>query len=171
VNLHTLVDLAQLAGTVVLVAGALFGLVQFFEYKKQRAEAVAGEVMHTFLSAELARALTILRSLPDAVSAERLREEGFEAEYAAVLVSTTFETLGVLVYRRIAPFPLVVELAGGIIVVMWRKLGPWMQQIRIEQSQPSWAEWFEWLAHQCERHKDEVTPAYIKHAGWSPWKR
>jgi len=167
-DLHAAVDIAQLAGTVTLIGGAVFGLVQFFEYKKQRTEAVAGQVMHTFLSPELARALTILRGLPDAVSAERLRDEGFEAEYAAVLVCTTFETLGVLVFRRIAPFPLVVELAGGIIVVMWRKLGPWLQQIRAEQSQPSWAEWFEWLAQQCAQHKDEDLPAYTKHARWKP---
>jgi len=167
-DLQTLVDVAQVAGAATLIGGTAFGLFQFFEYKKQRAEAVAAEVMHTFIGAELARALTILRGLPDAVSAERLREEGFDAEYAAVLVCTTFETLGVLVYRRIAPFPLVVELAGGIIVVMWRKLGPWLQQIRAEQSQPSWAEWFEWLAQQCARYKDEDAPAYVKHAGWSP---
>ncbi|HKN78820.1 MAG TPA: hypothetical protein VJW16_06605 [Lysobacter sp.] len=167
-NLQDLGNIAQAVGAATVVAGAIFALVQFIEYKKQRQDAVAAEVMRTFIGAELARALTILRGMPDAVSAERLRDEGFEAEYAAVLVCTTFETLGVLVYRRIAPFPLVVELAGGIVVVMWRKLGPWLIQIREEQRQPSWAEWFEWLARQCERWKDEDKPAYIKYANWVP---
>jgi len=167
-NLTDFADLAQVVGAATVVGGTIFGLVQFFEYKKQRQEAVAGEVMRTFIGPELARALTILRGMPDGVSAEQLRQEGFEAENAAVLICTTFETLGVLVYKRIAPFHLVVELAGGIIVVMWRKLGPWLEQIRIEQRQPSWAEWFQWLAQQCERHKDEVMPAYRKHADWVP---
>jgi len=53
-------------------------------------------------------------------------------------------------------------------VVMWHKLGPWLTQIRIEQSQPSWAEWFQWLAQQCERHKDQREPAYLKHVDWIP---
>lgn len=167
-DLHALADLAQVVGAATLVGGTIFGLVQFFEYKRQREEAVAGEVMRTFIGPELARALTILRGFPDAVSAERLREGGFEAENAAVLVCMTFETLGVLVYRRIAPFHLVVELAGGIVVVMWRKLGPWLEQIRVEQQQPSWAEWFEWLAQQCALYKDEVMPAYRKHVDWVP---
>jgi hypothetical protein len=76
--------------------------------------------------------------------------------------------MGLLVFQRIAPFGLVVELAGGIIVVMWHKLGPWLNQIRVEQSQPSWAEWFQWLAQQCARHKSHGAPAYAKHVNWIP---
>jgi hypothetical protein len=76
--------------------------------------------------------------------------------------------MGLLVFERIAPFPLAVELVGGIVVVMWRKLQPWAEQIRIEQSQPSWAEWFQWLAMQCERHKNPQAPAYTQHRDWVP---
>jgi hypothetical protein len=170
-NLQDLGNLAQAVGAATVVGGTIFALVQFFEYKRQRQDAAIAEVMRTFIGAELARALTILMAMPDGVSVERLREEGFEAEYAGVLVCTTFETLGVLVYKRIVPFRLVVELAGGIIVVMWRKLGPWLIHTRELQQQPSWAEWFDWLAQQCERHKDEQTPAYIRHANWIPPRR
>jgi hypothetical protein len=170
-DLQDIGNIAQAVGAATVVGGTIFGLVQFFEYKQQRQEAVAAEVMRTFIGAEFAHALTILRGMPDAVSAERLREGGLEAEYAAVVVCMTFETLGVLVYKRIAPFPLVVDLSGGIVVVMWRKLGPWLVQIREEQKQPSWAEWFEWLAMQCERHKDEGAPAYVKHVDWMPTRR
>ncbi len=170
-NLQDLGNLAQAVGAATVVGGTIFALVQFFEYKRQRQDAAIAEVMRTFIGAELARALTILMAMPDGVSVERLRAEGFEAEYAGVLVCTTFETLGVLVYKRIVPFRLVVELAGGIIVVMWRKLGPWLIHTRELQQQPSWAEWFDWLAQQCERHKDEHTPAYIRHADWIPPRR
>ena len=170
-DLQDLGNIAQAVGAATVVIGGLFALFQFNEYKRQRQDAAAAEVMHTFIGPDLARALTVLRVMPDAVSAERLREGGFEAEYAAVVVCMTFEVLGVLVYKRIAPFPLVLELSGGIIVVMWRKLGPWLIQIRDEQQQPSWAEWFEWLARQCERHKDEDRPAYIKHKDWTPPRR
>jgi hypothetical protein len=124
--------------------------------------------MHTFINAEFARALTVLRGLPDGASVEEVRKGGFEAEYAAVVVCMTFETLGMMAFRRVAPFPLVVELTGGIVVVMWRKLRPWLEAVREEQCQPSWAEWFEWLAIQCERYKDEVRPAHVKHADWKP---
>ena len=167
-DLQDLANLAQAIGAATVVAGGLFALIQFNEYKRQRQDAAAAQVMHAFIGPELAHALTVLRGMPDAVSAEELREGGLEAEYAAVVVCMTFEVLGVLVYKRIASFPLVVELSGGIVVVMWRKLGPWLTQMREEQQQPSWAEWFEWLARQCERYKDEDRPAYIKHIDCTP---
>jgi hypothetical protein len=170
-DLQDLGNVAQAVGAATVVGGTIFALVQFFEYKRQRQDAAIAEVMRTFIGAELARALTILMAMPDGVSVEQLREGGFEAEYAGVLVCTTFETLGILVYKRIVPFALVVELGGGIIVVMWRKLGPWLIHIRELQQQPSWAEWFEWLARQCAQYKDERTPAYVRHADWIPPRR
>jgi hypothetical protein len=167
-NLETASALSQLVGTATIVGGTVFALVQLAEIKKQRRDGVAGELMRSFMDAEFANALTIIRGLPDGVSAEELRLAGPEAERAAVLICTTFETMGLLVFQRIAPFPLVLELTGGIVVVMWRKLDSWLMQIRVEQSQPSWAEWFQWLAQQCERHKRGRTPAYVRYDDWSP---
>ncbi len=167
-NLETLTNLSQIIGTATIVGGTVFGLVQLWELKKQRRDMVASELMRTFMDAHLADAITIIRGLPDGVSAEELRHAGPETERAAVLICTSFETMGLLVHERIAPFSLVLELAGGVTVVMWHKLGPWLTKMRVEQSQPSWAEWFQWLAQQCERHKGRGEPAYLKHAGWKP---
>jgi len=167
-DLETLANISQIAGATTIVGGTIFGLIQLSEYRKQRRDAVAAELMRAFMNAEFANALALIRALPDGVSAEELRSHGPETERAAILINTTFETMGLLVFERIAPFKLVLELAGGIIVVMWHKLGPWMMQIRIEQQQPSWAEWFQWLAQQCERHKNAREPAYLKHSNWVP---
>lgn len=167
-DLQDLGNLAQAVGAATVVGGTVFALAQFFEYKRQRQDAAIAEVMHSFIGPELSRAITRLLRMPDGVSGEQLRMEGFETEYAGVLVCMTFETLGMLVHKRIVPFPIVNELAGGITVVMWRKLGPWLVHTREKQQQPSWAEWFEWLARQCAKWKDEERPAYIKYADWVP---
>jgi len=167
-DLETLANLSQIAGTVTIVGGAVFGLMQLREFRIQRRDAIAAELMRGFMSPELSNAIVLIRALPDGVSAEELRARGPEVEYAAVLINMTFETMGLLVYRRIAPFPLVLELAGGIVVVSWRKLGAWMQQVRVEQAQPSWAEWFQWLAQQCEQRKSLVAPAHERCRDWQP---
>ena len=167
-NFETISSISQIIGTATIVGGTVFGLIQLKELKKQRRDAIAGELMRSFMDANLAEAITIIRGFPDGVSADELRRAGPDAERAAVLICTTFETMGLLVFQRIAPFALVIELAGGVTVVMWHKLGPWLTQIRIEQSQPSWAEWFQWLAQQCELHKNQGAPAYTKHANWIP---
>ena len=167
-DLQTLANISQVASATTIVGGTVFGLMQLSEYRKQRRLSVAAELMRAFMSPELASAIARIRTLPDGVSAEELRRCGPETEKAAVLINMTFETMGLLVFERIAPFQLVLELTGGIIVVMWHKLGPWMLQVRREQAQPSWAEWFEWLALQCERHKNLHAPAYARHADWMP---
>ena len=124
--------------------------------------------MRTFYNPDLANAVTLIRALPDHVPAEELRAGGPELERAAVLVSMTLETMGLLVFHRITPFNLVQELAGGMIVVMARKLSSWLETVREEQAQPSWAEWFQWLAALMESSNDESTPAYVKHRHWQP---
>lgn len=167
-DLEFFANVAQIAGTLTIVGGAIFGSMQLLEIRRQRSAQVAADVMRTFMIPELTDAIALLRKLPDGVSAEELRREGPHAEKAAILVCMTFETLGLMVFQRIAPLNLVLDLAGGITCVMWRKLGPWMEQIRIEQSQPSWAEWFQWLAIQCERTKSGQVPAHIRHVNWIP---
>ena len=167
-NLEAASNISQIIGAVTILGATVFGVIQLSEFKKQRRDTIAGELMRIFMDADFANALTIIKGLPDGVTAEELRRAGPEAEKAAVLVSTRFETMGLLVFQRIAPFGLVLELSGGIIVVLWHKLGPWLEQVRSEQNQPSWAEWFQWLAQQCEAHKGDHVPAYQRHTGWTP---
>ncbi|MGI9294120.1 MAG: hypothetical protein ACR2PS_09080 [Pseudomonadales bacterium] len=76
--------------------------------------------------------------------------------------------MGLLVFKRIASLELVLDLAGGIISVMSRKLGQWQEDLRVEQNQPSWGEWFEWLGDQAIRHKTSSNPAHIQHRDWQP---
>ena len=167
-TLEMIVGISQIVGAVTVVGGTIFALIQLSEYRKQRRDAVAGELMRAFMNSDFADAVNIVKRLPDGASADDIRRGGPDTERAAVLINTTFETMGLLVFERIAPFTLVVELVGGIVVVMWRKLGTWANQIRSEQSQPSWAEWFQWLAEQCERRKSAQDPAYMRHRSWAP---
>lgn len=167
-TLETFGTIAQIAEAATVLGGTVFALVQLSELKLQRRDTVAAELMRTFLDAEFANAMAVIQHEPEAILVGRLQDFPPELLRAAVQIGTTFETMGLLVFRRIAPFNLVLELAGGIVVVMWLKLGPLFRQMREEQSQPSVAEWFQWLAEQCEKHKDETAPAHLKHAGWVP---
>ena len=87
---------------------------------------------------------------------------------AAVTVTTSFENMGLLVFKRIASLELVMDLCGGIITVQARKLKRWQEDVRRENNQPSWGEWFEWLGDQAERVKTPSQPAHVKHRNWRP---
>lgn len=167
-TLQQIADYANILGALSVVGGIGFGLVQLTEYRKQRRDVIAAELMRTFYSADLADAVTLVRSLPDHCSASELRQRGPQYERAAIIVNTSFETMGLMVFRRIADYDIVEELAGGMVAMLWRKLDAWIATVRDEQSQPSWAEWFQWLAELASSRKNEARPAYVAHRGWKP---
>ena len=69
-----------------------------------------------------------------------------------------------------AGFALVQLRRGGLAVVMWRKLRRWTGEVRRENAQPSWAEWFQWLAERLQEFAGakELQPAYSRYSSWRP---
>lgn len=167
-DLAKLANLAEVIGTSSILIGLVFGWFQIRQYRAQQRDAVAINLTQTFYSRDLARALTLLQPVPDGISLAELRAKGDEYLEAAVTVTTSFETMGLLTFKRIAPLDLVLDLAGGIVSTMSRKLSNWQADMRVEQSQPSWGEWFEWLGDQAERVKHDSLPAHIQHSKWKP---
>ncbi|MGH0030677.1 MAG: DUF4760 domain-containing protein [Myxococcota bacterium] len=169
-DLQTLANLAEIFGALTVVGGLFFAITQLREFRRQRRDAVAAELMRSFYNPELARAVQRIRRFPDGIGAAELRGRGTEDEIAAILVCTTYETMGLLVYRGIAPFSMVRELTGGLAVSMYRKLEVWLADMREELGQPSWAEWYEWLANRLHEaaEQDPWEPAFRRHAGWKP---
>jgi hypothetical protein len=168
VTLEQLAAAAQIVGVITIISGLFFGWFQIRVNRARQRDTIVINLMQTFYHSELARAVNILHALPDGVSADELRRRGPEYEEAAVIISTSFETMGLLVFKRIAKFDLVIELTGGMVISMYRKLQLWLQAVRKEQDQPSWAEWFEWLAHLAEDRKPRQEPAFVAVRGWRP---
>ena len=167
-SLQTIANLAEIIGASSIVTGLVFGYVQLRHYRIQQRDTVAQSLTQTFYSPDLAAAIALLQKVPDGISLEELRARGREYEEAAVTVTTSFETMGILVYKRIAPLNLVVDLAGGIVMTMNRKLDRFQEDLRREQLQPSWGEWFTWLGDQVARVKVEQQPAHIAQRNWRP---
>ena len=167
-SLEQIAAIAEIIGAFTIISGLVFGWFQIRVYRAQQRDRIATNLMQTFYNPELARAVSLLHQLPDRISAKQMREMGSEYEQAAVIVTTSFETMGLLVYKRIARFELVMELAGGIMTTMYRKLSVWLEEIRAEQNQPSWAEWFEWIATMADKHKAKIDPAHKSNMDWKP---
>jgi hypothetical protein len=167
-TLTQLAAIAEIIGACTIVTGLIFGAYQIRAHRIQQRNAIATELTSTFYNAELARAVLLLQQLPDGASMDELRGRGPEFEDAAVIVCTSFETMGLLVYRKIAPFDLVMDLAGGMVASMFRKLEGWVNAKQLEQDQPSWAEWFVWLAQRAEKHKNSAKPDSGPVGNWRP---
>lgn len=164
----TLANLAEILGAGSIITGLVLGWFQIRHFRAQQRDAVAINLMQTFYNQELARAIALLQPLPDGISLDELRAKGDDHVRAAITVATSFETMGLLIYKRIAPMDLVLDLAGGIVATMNRKLSQWQDDMREAQNQPSWGEWFEWLDDLAERNKADTAPAHILHRQWKP---
>ena len=126
------------------------------------------ELVRSFQSPEFARAYSFFLALPTGTSAEELRQRSGDAEAFAMVVSTTFESIGVMVYRRILPIEIVEELMGGTIVSFWGKLEAWIETLREEQNRLDAHAWFQWLAAQLAQREQQGSsqPAYVEHLHW-----
>ena len=162
IPLSTWAFVAEIIGAGSIITGLIVGLFQIRQFRLQQRNAVAINLAQTFYSHDLAQAITLLQNVPDDISLEQIRARGPEYEQAAVTVCTSFETMGLLVHQGIAPMQLVLDLAGGIVATMSRKLARWQKDMRDEQQQPSWGEWFEWLGNEATRLKDQQLPAHLR---------
>ena len=162
-SLTTWAAIAEIVGASSIVTGLIFGFFQLRQYRTQQRDAVAINLAQTFYNRDLAQAIGLLQNVPDGISLDELRALGREYEQAAITVCTSFETMGLLVHEGIAPMKLVLDLAGGIVSVMSRKLARWQEDVRREQEQPSWGECFEWLGDQAEKVKHQDAPAHVKY--------
>jgi hypothetical protein len=124
--------------------------------------------MRSFYDSDLAEAVALLQPLPDGLPVGELRALGPSYQTAILKVAMTFETMGLLVYRRVAPLDLSLELAGGLVQVMWRKLERSIRDVREDQSHQAYGEWFEWFAMMAARHKPDGEPAHLRGADWKP---
>ncbi|QFU74346.1 hypothetical protein EY643_01040 [Halioglobus maricola] len=162
IPLSTWAAMAEIIGAGSIITGLLVVLFQIRQFRVQQRNAVAINLAQTFYSPDLAQALSLMQNVPDGISLAEIRARGPEYEQAAITVCTSFETMGLLVHEKIAPMGLVLDLAGGIVSTMSRKLARWQEDLREEQQQPSWGEWFEWLGDQARAIKHEQPPAHIR---------
>ena len=169
-NLQTLANLAEILGALLVIGGVFIALMEVRHYRQQRQETASMEIMRTFQSHDFTRALRLVMDYEQ--ECRQCEEESIpqELQDAAMLVSTTLEAVGLMIYQRIVPFRLVQQLMGGTIQASWRVLRAHTEWLREKLSRPSIHEWFQWLAERLDEHPeylDEVG-AFSKYADWQP---
>lgn len=169
-NLATLANLADIIGTLTIVGGAIFAIVQLRELRTQRKQEATIEVLRSFQQPDFAHASLVIMRLPPGISGEELRSHGTEYEEAGAMISHHLETMGYLVHEDMVSYVMVREVTGGLLLVLWDRLRGWIETLREEQNAHSLMEWFQWLADRLEndRVEKDQNPAHIRFADWQP---
>ena len=160
---------ANLINAIAVTAGVIFAAVQITQYRQRRHRDAMLELVRSFQSPAFTSALRQVLSLPDGANAEKIREVlGPDGEDAVYLVSLTWESLGILLFRREVTLDLIDDFFSGPILLSWQKLKVYAEEWRIALKRGTGSEWFHWLAERmAEREKlTPPVPAYIAYRNW-----
>src|SRR6266699_2188205 len=126
--------LANLINAIAVTAGVIFAAAQISYYRQRRRRESMLELVRSFQSPAFTSALRHVLSLPDGADAEKIREVlGPDGEDAVYLVSLTWESLGILLFRREVTLDLIDDFFSGPIVLSWQKLKVYSEEWRIAQ--------------------------------------
>jgi hypothetical protein len=168
-DITLIANMAEIIGVVIVIGGLLFAMLQTRQFRQQRREMAAIELLRFFGSPSFADAYRTILLMPEGMSAEEIRSGVPELEKSAMLIGTTMENIGVMTYQRIVPFMVVNNLVGSSAVILWRKLEGWVGALREDIGEPYAFEWFQWLADRlADDYGDDPRPAYVAHKDWKP---
>ncbi len=169
-DLQNAANIAEIFSGLMVIAGVIFALIEIRHFRQQRQETAAMEIMRSFQSPGFTAALRLIMDYEQVCRNCDDEAMPLELQDAAMLVSTTLESTGLMVYQRIVPFGLVQQLMGGTIQASWRVLQPHTEWLRRKLCRPSIHEWFQWLAERLAEYPEyrDEEGAYSKYPYWKP---
>lgn len=165
-----LVGIAEIVSAVAVVFGFGFALSEVKRYRERRARESALALVNSYQSVEFASAVMLIAYLEVGLTRAELEERlGTDMNLIALLM-TTWESLGILVYRREVSLDLVEDFFSGAIVLSWQKLAGFVQEMRRQDGRETYFEWFQWLAERVMDRESatEPLPAHIEYRDWRP---
>ena len=168
-DLSRLANIAEILSAIIVIGGIFFALVQVRQTRQQRRELAAIELFRSFGSPQFTEAYRTVLHFSDGLTATEMKQNYPSGEESAMLISTTMENIGVMMFQRIVPAAVVSNLIGSSAFILWRKLEPWIEDLRGELDSPYAFEWFQWLAMKLQELQDDSSPpAYEAHTDWLP---
>jgi hypothetical protein len=168
-DLSRLANMAEIFSAIVVVGGIIFAVIQMRQTRQQRRELAAIELFRSFGSPAFTEAYRNVLHYPEGLTADELKERFPDGDRYAIVISTTMENVGVMMYQRIVPSAVVSNLIGSSTVILWNKLQHWVTDLRTELDNPFACEWFQCLAMTLDDLQDDSdTPAYESHKDWKP---
>ncbi len=158
----------QAVEAIAVVIAVGFAIVQVRQYRREKHREAALELLHSFQTPHFAKALNIVFKLPDGLSKEEIESTVGDDFHLVYALMTTWESLGILVYRGEVDLDLVDDFFSGPIKISWQKLKGHVMDERSMLERDTIEEWFQWLTERLAQRESQMppTPAYIAHKHW-----
>jgi hypothetical protein len=154
--------------TLALVGALIFAGLQVRAANRARSEQAAIAVINTAQSEAWTRGLHLLFRIPPDATAEDIDGLGEDVVSTIEEIGVRLETIGYMVYRRIATIETIDEMIGGVTIFWWNRIRPFAERDRKRTHNPKSYEWVQWLAERLaeRRSNGSSEPAYIRYADW-----
>ena len=153
---------------VAIVVGLFFAGIQLRILNKQREGETATQLLHSFQTPEFHTAVNILVDLPEGLSKKQIEERLGDKMTCMLVLFGTFESLGILIFRREIDINLVEDFFSGVIILTGKKFKNYIMEVRELSNRPTYYEWMQWLYEQVEKResKTPAVPAYLEFQNW-----
>ena len=165
-----LVGIAEIVSAIAVLIGFGFAISEVRRYRSQKIRESALELVKSYQTMDFAVAITRLIDLPEGLSKQQIENHmGEDTRYIALLM-TTWESLGVLTFRQEVTLDLLDDFYSGPIVLSWRKLRRYVEELRRIGGRDTYFEWFQWLAERLDERETKAlpVPAHLEHRHWLP---
>ena len=159
----------QLAEALAVIVAVVFAIIQIRQYRRDKSREAAMVLLKSFQTPSFAKALHLVYNLPDGLSRKDVEERLGDAFHLVYALMTTWESMGILVYRGEISLEIVDDFFSGPITVSWRKLKGHVFGEREELGRETIEEWFQWLAERFAERESAVPPepAHVAHRDWT----
>lgn len=166
-NLPWVFDLLTL---IAVVIGLTFAGIELRQVRAAQEAQTVLQLFETLKSEDYVKATAIIQSLPYGLSADEIEKQiGAEGMRLYSQLTLTYESLGVMVYRRDISLEWVDEMFRMMVLQTWEKTEPLAQKWREDSGYLGFNEWVQWLAERLrELHDDQPIPAYEAYRDWEP---
>ena len=160
--------LLGLISTFAIVVGLLFAGVQLRILNKQRSRESALQLLHSIQTQNFPEAVNILVDLPEGLSKKQIEERLGDKIKCVLAMLGTFESLGILIFRREIDINLVEDFFSGVIILTGEKFKNYIKEVRELSNRPTYYEWMQWMYEQIEKResKTPAIPSYIEFRYW-----
>ena len=143
--------IANVALTLSLIVGIVFGIAQVKTARRDRRERLTMETLRNYQSREFAEIIlfTTTAKFPKYYSEWSALPLGDRAHFVQLMQQ--METLGILLADGLIDITLVDKTLGSFVITSWEKYKPLVMDMRERTADPFLAEYFQWLAEKIER--------------------
>jgi hypothetical protein len=144
---------ANLATTLAVVIGVVFGIAELRRAVRDRHDQAAIEVVRSVDSPEIQRAVERILELPHDADPDLLQRDPSVRD-AALLVYWAGEMFGSIVYEGVVDLHTLDRMHGGWLRACWLRLRRWIEAERVDKHNVSAGEWWQWLYQRLEADPD-----------------